>query len=184
MTDQAPPPTPPTPPAAPPPAPPEPGWTGAPVTAPVTRPGPMPGWHYAGFWVRFLAFILDAIVLGVLSAAFTPFTGPQFEVTGTGAATNFTAHATANAVGTLVGLVYFIGFWAWRGQTVGMMPFNMQVVGVADGKRIDVVRGLLRYVGIIISIIPLFLGLIWVAFDARKQGWHDKIAGTVVIRPN
>jgi uncharacterized RDD family membrane protein YckC len=60
----------------------------------------------------------------------------------------------------------------------------MQVVGVADGNKIDVVRGLLRYVGIILSIIPLFLGLIWAAFDPRKQGWHDKMAQTVVIRPN
>ncbi|MGH7186158.1 MAG: RDD family protein, partial [Pseudomonadota bacterium] len=88
------------------------------------------------------------------------------------------------AYSTLIGLVYFVGLWAWRGQTVGMMPFNMQVVAVSDGKKIDVVRGVLRYVGIILSIIPLFLGLIWVAFDSRKQGWHDKIAGTVVIRPN
>ena len=92
--------------------------------------------------------------------------------------------AQANAIGTLLGLVYFAGIWAWRGQTIGMMPFNMQVVGVADGKKIDVFRGLLRYVGFIISVIPLFLGLIWAAFDPRKQGWHDKIAATVVIRPN
>jgi uncharacterized RDD family membrane protein YckC len=148
------------------------------------RPGPMAGWHYAGFWVRFLAFVLDAIVLGVLSAALAPITGPQFEVTGTGAASNITVHATANAVGTLIGLVYFIGLWSWRGQTIGMMPFNMKVVAVADGKNIDPLRGILRYVGIIISVIPLFLGLIWAAFDSRKQGWHDKIAGTVVIRPN
>ncbi|MGZ8562794.1 MAG: RDD family protein [Candidatus Limnocylindria bacterium] len=158
---------------------PQPGWT-APPPVVSTRPGPMAGWHYAGFWVRFLAFFLDGIVLGVLSAALLPFSGPQFTMTGS----TFTVHATANALGTLVGLVYFIGFWAWRGQTVGMMPFNMQVVGVADGKKIDVVRGLLRYVGVIISIIPLFLGLIWAAFDPRKQGWHDKMAQTVVIRPN
>jgi uncharacterized RDD family membrane protein YckC len=160
------------------------GWSAPPATTPVARPGPMAGYHYAGFWVRFLALLLDAIVLGVLSAALLPFSGPQFTVTGTGAGTVFAVNATANALGTLVGLVYFIGFWAWRGQTVGMMPFNMQVVGVADGKKIDVVRGLLRYVGIIISIIPLFLGLIWAAFDSRKQGWHDKMAQTVVIRPN
>jgi uncharacterized RDD family membrane protein YckC len=140
----------------------------------------MPGWHYAGFWVRFLAFVLDGIVLGIISAALLPLSGPQFTVTGN----EVQVHATANALGTLVGLVYFIGFWAWRGQTVGMMPFNIQVVSVTDGKKIDVVRGLLRYVGVIISVIPLFLGLIWAAFDPRKQGWHDKIASTVVIRPN
>jgi uncharacterized RDD family membrane protein YckC len=171
VTDQ---PTPQDPPAAP-----QPVWS-APPPAPSDRPGPMPGWHYAGFWVRFLAFVLDAIVLGVLTAALSPLTGPQVTFTNN----EFEWHATGNAVSTLVGLVYFIGFWAWRGQTVGMMPFNMQVVGVVDGQKIDVVRGLLRYVGYIISAIPLLLGFIWAAFDARKQGWHDKIAATVVIRPN
>ncbi len=152
------------------------GW----APPPSSRPGPMAGVHYAGFWVRFLAIILDAIVLAIITTALAPVMGSQVTVTGN----TFTINYTANAYSTLIGLVYFIGFWAWRGQTVGMMPFNMQVVGVADGKKIDVVRGLLRYVGFIISIIPLFLGLIWAAFDSRKQGWHDKIAGTVVVRPN
>ena len=140
----------------------------------------MPGMHYAGFWVRVLALLLDGIVLGVITGALIPVMGPQVEVR----EGVFTVNYGANAYGTLIGLAYFVGFWAWRGQTVGMIPFGMQVVGVADGKKIDVVRGLLRYVGIIISVIPLFLGLIWAAFDPRKQGWHDKIAGTVVVRPN
>lgn len=173
MTDQSPPSD------SPPPA--EPAWTGAPAPQVPTRPGPMPGWHYAGFWVRFLAFLIDAIVIGLLSAALIPITGAQITTTTNGVVT---VNVVGNAYSTLIGLVYFIGFWAWRGQTVGMMPFNMQVVGVADGKKIDVVRGLLRYVGLIIAAIPLLIGLIWAAFDARKQGWHDKIASTVVIRPN
>ena len=142
----------------------------------------MAGWHYAGFWVRFLAIVLDAIVLAIVSAALIPLTGSQMFTTTTNGVV--TVNYASNAWSTLIGLVYFIGLWSWRGQTLGMMPFNMQVVGVADGKKIDVLRGLLRYVGFIISVIPLFLGLIWAAFDARKQGWHDKIAGTVVIRPN
>ena len=180
MTDRpAPPEAPPAPPGAS-----ESGWAGAPATPPTTRPGPMPGWHYAGFWVRFLAIVIDAILLGVVTAALAPVWGPQVTVTGTGADAAVQVNAQANAISTLLGLIYFTGFWAWRGQTVGMMPFNMQVVGVADGKKIDVVRGLLRYVGFIIAIIPLFIGLIWAAFDSRKQGWHDKIASTVVIRPN
>lgn len=158
----------------------QPAWTGAPVSAPVTRPGPMAGFHYAGFWVRFLAYILDAIVLAVIGAALTPLVGSQVTITGS----TFTVNYTANAYSTLIAVVYFIGFWAWRGQTVGMMPFGMKVVAVADGKKIDVVRALLRFVGFIIAAIPLLIGLIWAAFDARKQGWHDKIAGTVVIRPN
>lgn len=180
MTDQAAPPAPPDQEQS--------GWSAPPPPSASNRPGPMPGWHYAGFWVRFLAFLIDGIVLGLIATALAPFFGPQFTFTGTGtgvgAGTTFEINATANALGTLVGLVYFIGFWSWRGQTVGMMPFNMQVVGVADGKKIDPVRGLLRYVGFIIAAIPLLIGLIWAAFDSRKQGWHDKIASTVVIRPN
>ena len=177
MTDRpAPPEAPPAPPGAS-----ESGWAGAPATTPTTRPGPMPGWHYAGFWVRFVAFLIDALVLGLLSAALIPITGAEMTTTTNGVVT---VNYAENAYSALIGLVYFVGFWAWRGQTVGMMPFNMQVVGVADGKKIDVVRGLLRYVGFIIAIIPLFIGLIWAAFDSRKQGWHDKIASTVVIRPN
>lgn len=175
MTEQAPPPAPPSAESA---------WTGAPAPQPSSRPGPMAGFHYAGFWVRFLALLLDGILLGIVTAALAPVWGPAATVTGTVSAAAFQVNAQANAIGGLLGLIYFTAMWAWRGQTIGMMPFNMQVVGVADGKKIDVFRGLLRYVGFIISVIPLFLGLIWAAFDARKQGWHDKIASTVVIRPN
>lgn len=177
MTDQSAPPAPEAPPAAPPPPPaPESSWAAPPPPPPSNRPGPMPGWHYAGFWVRFLAFLIDGILLAIVTAPFAP------QVTTSG--TTLEINAGANAIGTIVGLIYFAGMWSWRGQTIGMMPFNMKVVGVADGKNIDIFRGLLRYVGFIIAAIPLFIGLIWAAFDSRKQGWHDKIAGTVVIRPN
>ena len=177
MTDQsAPPPAPP----APAPAAPESNWAAPPPPPPSNRPGPMPGWHYAGFWVRFLAFLIDGILLAVVTAPFVPLWGQNFTAT----TTNFQVNADVNPIGTLIGLVYLAGMWSWRGQTVGMMPFNMKVVGVADGKNIDFFRGLLRYVGFIIAAIPLLIGLIWAAFDSRKQGWHDKIAGTVVIRPN
>lgn len=135
---------------------------------------------YGGFWVRVLAFILDAIVLGVATTAL----GPLF---GSGAVVNtapdrFEVDYGANALGTLVGLVYMVGFWSVRGQTPGMMPFRLRVVRASDGTRPDWVVSLLRYVGLLISFAVLFIGVIWAAFDGRKQGWHDKIAGTVVVR--
>jgi uncharacterized RDD family membrane protein YckC len=65
-----------------------------------------------------------------------------------------------------------------------MIPFNMRIVMADDGSKPDWVRMLLRYVGLIISIVIFFLGVIWAGFDRRKQGWHDKMAGTVVVRPN
>ena len=144
-------------------------------------PGPVAGMRYAGFWIRFVAILIDAIALGLLSSALLPFVGfgPALNLE----TSRVQFDAASNAMSTLVGLVYFVGFWAWRGQTVGMIPFNLRVVSVNTGEKIDVVRAFLRYVGMIISIIPLFLGLIWAAFDGRKQGWHDKIANTVVVRP-
>ena len=153
------------------------GWAPTPEAA----AGPAQGLRYAGFWVRLVAFILDAIVLGVITAALAPLVGGGSVITvedGT-----YAVDYTANAVGLLIDLVYFVGFWTWRGQSPGMIPFNMRIVLAADGGKVDVVRALLRYVGLIISFVVLLLGVIWIAFDRRKQGWHDKIAGTVVVRP-
>lgn len=136
--------------------------------------------RYGGFGVRLVAFLIDAVALGILTTALLPITGVGSVVDVR--ANRIEVDYAANALSTLVGLVYFVAFWALRGQTVGMMPFNLRVASADTGERIDLVRAFLRYVGMIISIIPLFLGLIWAAFNARKQGWHDKIANTVVVR--
>jgi len=175
MTAEAPPPPVSEPPAQPP-APPA-GWT---PTPPAPVAGPAPGLRYGGFWVRFVAFILDAIVLGVISAALGPILGETAVSIENGV---YTVNYTSTALSGLIGLVYWVGFWGWRGQSPGMIPFNMRIVMADDGSKVDFVRSLLRYVGLIISFAILFLGVIWVGFDRRKQGWHDKIAGTVVVRP-
>jgi uncharacterized RDD family membrane protein YckC len=166
-----------TPPAAPPPAmtpppmaPPPISWT----PAPPIQPGPMPGLRYGGFWVRTVAWIIDGIILAVIGAALSPLLGATFPVQSATGATG---------IQFLIDLVYFMGFWVWRAQTPGMSPFGMRVVRADNGENIDVGRAILRYVGLIISFVVLALGVIWVAFDGRKQGWHDKLAGTVVVRP-
>lgn len=144
------------------------------------RAGPAAGVEYAGFWVRVVAWILDAIVLGVITAALVPIAGGgSIVVTGPN---QFEVNYGSSAWSTLLGLLYFVGFWTLRGQTPGMIPFRMRVAKVADGSRPDWVVSLLRYVGLIISFVVILIGVIWVAFDSRKQGWHDKIAGTVVVR--
>jgi uncharacterized RDD family membrane protein YckC len=151
-------------------------WNAAPP-APV---GPAAGLQYGGFWVRAVAYILDAIILAVIGAALGPIAGTT-TVTQTG--TSFAVNTTGTGLNLLISLVYFVGFWTWRGQTPGMIPFNLQVVMADTGQKPDVVRSLLRYVGLLISFVVILLGVIWVAFDARKQGWHDKIANTLVVRP-
>jgi uncharacterized RDD family membrane protein YckC len=174
MTAEAPPP------ASQPPAAQPPGWTPPP---PTTVAGPAPGLRYGGFWVRFLAYILDLIVIAVIAGALSVFALGGAMFTTTTDAGVVTINYGANAMGLLVGLVYFVGFWGWRGQTPGMIPFNMQIVMADDGSKADWVRMLLRYVGLLIGIAVFFIGVIWAGFDRRKQGWHDKMAGTVVVRP-
>lgn len=140
---------------------------------------------YGGFWIRVIAFILDAIILGVITSALSPVVGSpvvdSHTVTTGGTQISFN-YSSGGALSSLLGLLYFVGFWALRGQTPGMIPFRLRVVRASDGTRPDWVVALLRYVGLIISFVVIFIGVIWVAFDSRKQGWMDKIAGTLVVR--
>ncbi len=59
---------------------------------------------------------------------------------------------------------------------------SLRVVDAESGKTLSVGQAAARYLCYIISALPLCLGFIWVAFDRKKQGWHDKIAQTVVVR--
>ena len=76
---------------------------------------------------------------------------------------------------------YFSFFWS-SGGTLGMKIFKLRVADANTGQPIGFGRAVLRFIGFIISAIPCDIGLIWAAFDSRKQGWHDKIAGTVVLQ--
>jgi len=68
------------------------------------------------------------------------------------------------------------------GGTFGQRLLGLHVVDAATGQNIGIGRALGRFVGYVISTIALDIGLIWAAFDPRKQGWHDKIASTFVVR--
>ncbi len=87
---------------------------------------------------------------------------------------------------TVVGasLVYFAGFWGWLGQTPGMIRMNQRVLRAGDGERIGINRAVVRCAGLTLSMLPLFIGLIVAAADPKSQGWHDKIASTVVVTPS
>jgi uncharacterized RDD family membrane protein YckC len=78
-------------------------------------------------------------------------------------------------------LIYATSFWSWRGQTLGKMLLSIKVIRT-DGSNISVGYAVLRYLGYIISGVVLGLGFFWIAFDANKQGWHDKIADTYVVK--
>ena len=78
-------------------------------------------------------------------------------------------------------VIYFIVAWA-IGGTIGQRVLGMRVVNASTGQPLGIGRALLRFVGYIIAEAVIFIGLIWIGIDSRKQGWHDKIAGSLVIR--
>jgi uncharacterized RDD family membrane protein YckC len=125
----------------------------------------------AGFWIRTFAYLIDAIGVGIVSGIIGAILG--------GGATG----TAANTVSFLLGLAYFCYFWSEQGggQTLGMRVLNLKVVKT-DGSMLTITQALIRYLGLFVSFLCLAIGVIWVAFDANKQGWHDKIAGTYVLR--
>jgi uncharacterized RDD family membrane protein YckC len=174
----------------------------------VPRPGPAPGVEYAGFWIRAGAYVIDSlpflvvgfIVMGTIMGTAIdlmrdvpmppPGSSPdspeyrawELQITRRMNLAMGDFYPFAGLF-QLASIAYFVGFWTWRGQTPGMMLFGLRVARDSDGAKPGLARSLLRYVGYFVSWIALFIGFIWVAFDSRKQGWHDKIAGTVVVRP-
>ena len=83
---------------------------------------------------------------------------------------------------SLVQGVYFTVLWSLRGASLGQELLGVEVRRVTDGQRLSLARGWLRIFGFFIDGIALDIGFAWAAFDSRKQGWHDKIAGTVVVK--
>jgi uncharacterized RDD family membrane protein YckC len=125
-----------------------------------------------GFGPRFVAMIIDGIILVVVNAIIGAiFAIPQ----------DATIACIGSLVSFVIGLGYFLYFWTTSGQTPGKMVMKIKVVAT-DGSKLTVTKAILRYVGYLVSFAVVFLGFIWVLFDADKQGWHDKIAGTYVVK--
>ncbi|MGB7755811.1 MAG: RDD family protein [Salinisphaera sp.] len=152
-------------------------------------------WVYAGFWIRVWASIIDsALLLFLLFPLLSMIPGAArdhaaasslFKASGR---INFDALAPAPP-GPLHILLYWVLpaavvviFWLTRKATPGKMAIGARVVDAATGERLRTGQSILRYLGYYVSTLPLGLGLIWVGIDPRKQGWHDKLAGTVVVR--
>ncbi len=126
--------------------------------------------RYAGFGVRFVAWLIDAVILGaamgfVRQVMLVPFSGESL----------------LDNVGFLVGPLYAILLWVnWNGQTIGKKVMKIKVVR-QDGKALDYKAAVIRYLCYFVSSIIFCLGYLWVIWDKEKQGWHDKIAGTYVV---
>ena len=138
-----------------------------------SAPQAAPGVLYVGFWRRLAAGLLDlVIVMFVLTPVVLYVFGDGWT-------------KAQGVVGIVVNWVplggALIAFWMFKGATPGKLAIAAIVVDAETHAPVDFWQALTRYVGYFISTIPLFAGLAWIGFDARKQGWHDKMARTVVI---
>jgi len=137
--------------------------------------------HVIGFGRRVAAALLDALLVlfGSTVLAFAVSVLFWFlSVFDSGNTLSFTNILIV--MGLLFSLVYFVGSWAKTGQTIGKSTLNIQVVG-ADGMPVSWGRSLARYFGYIINVVAASIGFLWIVFDPKRQGWHDKIAGTYVV---
>jgi uncharacterized RDD family membrane protein YckC len=158
--------------------------------------GPAPGVQFAGHGARLGAYILDAILLGIVTSvlllvvmipllgALAGAVGPDGEVD-SGDLGALGATAGFFILGVVVigvfSLLYFPFFWARGGATPGMKAAGIRVVNDRDGSRIGWGAALLRLVGFWVSGAVFYLGFIWILIDSRRRGWHDLLAGTCVI---
>ena len=133
---------------------------------------------YAGFWRRVGAGLIDSILWGLIAVPVIWATyGPGY----------FESDALiAGPVDFLVSWVFpafgTILFWIFKGATPGKMAIGARIVDARTGQHPTTGQFIGRYLAYFVSMLPLGLGLFWIAWDARKQGWHDKLAGTLVVR--
>ncbi|MEO8279365.1 MAG: RDD family protein [Ideonella sp.] len=133
---------------------------------------------YVGFWLRVWASLIDtAIVCALIFPILTMTYGWAYWD-----GSKLIQGPIDFLVSWLAPAVAVVLFWIARQATPGKMAIGARVVDAKTGGKPGNGQLILRYLGYFVSTVPLFLGLIWVAFDPRKQGWHDKLAGTVVVR--
>jgi uncharacterized RDD family membrane protein YckC len=78
-------------------------------------------------------------------------------------------------------LVYHIAFWTWKGTTLGGIICAVRVVRT-EGTELRPIDAVVRGLSAIFSIAALGIGCFWMLQDAERQMWHDKIAGTLVVK--
>ena len=147
--------------------------------------------RYGGFWRRAMAFSIDKIILfftslfilfiGVLSLSISFLSHYRDMLPERFEEMTITFVSIYLLTTVFISMIYFTYFHGAAGQTPGKMIFGLKMVQ-STGEQMTFGLAFLRWVGYIISAVVFYLGFIWIAFDAKKQGWHDKIAGTVVIR--
>ncbi|MGB5746371.1 MAG: RDD family protein [Desulfobacterales bacterium] len=136
--------------------------------------------EYAGFWIRVGASLIDTIlVLIIISPFLTAVYGKAYWLD-----SSWVKGFWDLVFSYILPAVAVITFWVYKSSTPGKMATNLTIVDARTGGKPSTRQFIIRYLGYYVSTLPLLLGFIWVGIDKRKQGWHDKLAGTVVLRSN
>ncbi|MBQ4829794.1 RDD family protein [Alteromonas sp. MMG017] len=136
-------------------------------------------YEYVGFWSRLGASLIDSVLIMAITLPLLHVVyGRDYLAAGA-----FDMGALDFIISYIFPLVATILFWIYKSATPGKMVLKLKVVDAKTGQAPSIQQSIIRYVGYYISLLPLCLGFIWIAWDAKKQGWHDKLAGTVVIQP-
>ena len=147
--------------------------------------------EYAGFWIRVLASIIDTFLFGLLLVPIIALTlgdAQWSSVEGEGMHMSTMSFETLQVPGgwnivvnyilpAIVGML----FWVYKSATPGKLMLKLAIVDAKTGEKPSVTQWIVRYLCYYLSAMVMMLGFVWVGLDRRKQGWHDKLAGTVVI---
>jgi uncharacterized RDD family membrane protein YckC len=134
--------------------------------------------EYAGFWIRVGASFIDGILFAIFTLPLTMivYGDALWE------SESFLLGPADFLINYVLPAVIVVLFWLYKSATPGKMVFKLRIVDATTGNMLTVGQAMGRYLAYFLASIPLLLGIIWIGFDKKKQGWHDKLANTVVIR--
>jgi uncharacterized RDD family membrane protein YckC len=149
--------------------------------------------EYVGFWIRVVATLIDTALvslalwpLGHLLFRQIHMPAPDWDPNGPGILDLSQLQLQFSPSDWLLQITLpaaiIILFWMARQATPGKMLFGARIVDASSGLPLRFGQACVRYVGYYISTVFMCMGFLWVAFDPRKQGWHDKLAHSVVVR--
>lgn len=138
-----------------------------------------PEFEYVGFWLRLWAALVDAVLLLVVIApALSWIYGAEYWNS-----SRVTRGPAGLLIASALSSLAVVVFWLCRQATPGKMAFGARIADAATGGKPAATQLVGRFLCYFISAFPLLLGFIWVGCNQRKQGFHDMLAGTVVVRP-
>lgn len=134
--------------------------------------------EYVGFWPRLGATLIDTVLLLLITTPLMLAVYGRYYW-----AEDVWIHGPAHVlISYVLPTVLQLALWIWLATTPGKMAVKAVIVDAHTGGKPSAGQFVIRSLASYLSALPLFLGFIWIGLDTRKQGWHDKLAGTVVIR--